>query len=155
MNLSRRALLGAGAGLVLVGCAKGQEAASPVASPSPDPHAALLAGLIGGKEKLVALYQQAALSDAKLAPALQPFQQRHLAHLAALRKHLPEPGSPAATPTPVVNPEVTVEALKEAERAAAAARPEQAAAAKPVVAQLVASMGACEAVHAQALGRLK
>ncbi len=60
----------------------------------------LLAGLIAGKEKLVTLYQQAALSDVKLAPALQPFQQRHLAHLAALRRHLPKPGSPAATPTP-------------------------------------------------------
>ncbi|WP_459798530.1 hypothetical protein [Herbidospora sp. RD11066] len=153
--MSRRTLLGAGAGLVLVGCAKGQEPASAPVSPSPDPQAVLLAGLIEGKEKLVALYQQAALSHVKLAPALQPFQQRHLDHLAALRRHLSKPGSPAATPTPVVNPEVTVEALKEAERAAAASRPEQAAAAVPVVAQLVASIGACEAVHAQALGRLK
>ncbi|WP_061299964.1 hypothetical protein [Herbidospora cretacea] len=153
--MSRRALLGAGAGLVLAGCAKGQESASPPPSPSPDPQAVLLAGLIAGKEKLVTLYQQAALSDAKLAPALQPFQQRHLAHLAALRRHLPKPGSPAATPTPVVDPEVTVEALKEAERAAAASRPGQALAAVPVVAQLVASIGACEAVHAQALGRFK
>jgi hypothetical protein len=159
--ISRRALLGASAGLALVGCAAAPTAEAPDAEP-PDPQLELLTGVIAAKEQMVSLYQQATLSDAELAPALQPFQQRHLAHLAALRRHLPAdapsapPGS-AGSPAPIAStaPGVSVDFLRDAERTAAAERPRQLTAASPVLSQLLCSIGACEALHAVALGRLK
>jgi len=46
---------------------------------------------------------------------------------------------------------VTVDRLRAAERAAAAARPRQLATVSPSLAQLVACIGACEAAHVVAL----
>ncbi|GAA0399568.1 hypothetical protein Acor_21950 [Acrocarpospora corrugata] len=156
--ISRRALLGASAGLVLVGCAGAPATETAVPEP-PDPQLVLLTGVIAAKEQMVSLYQQATLSDAALAGALQPFQQRHLAHLAALRRHLPEdaPSAPPGSPAPVAStaPDVSVAFLREAERKAAAGRPRQLADASPVVSQLLCSIGACEALHVTALGRLR
>ncbi|GIH24290.1 hypothetical protein Aph01nite_26000 [Acrocarpospora phusangensis] len=156
--ISRRALLGVSAGLALVGCAATPATEAPAAEP-PDPQVALLTGVIAAKEQMVSLYQQATLSDARLAPALQPFQQRHLAHLAALRRHLPEdtPSVPPGSPAPVTStaPGVSVAFLRDAERKAAAGRPRELTAASPVLSQLLSSIGACEALHVAALGRLK
>ncbi|WP_204011965.1 hypothetical protein [Sphaerimonospora thailandensis] len=162
--MTRRALLGAtAAGLTATGCSS--RSPEPPAPKPPDPQAVLLSTLIRDKERLVSLYQRAALGSVKTAAALEPFRQRHVAHLAALREMLP-PGaegragaapspSPSGSPSPSEGPSVTVGRLRDAERRAAAGRPGQLAKASPALAQLLASIGACEAVHAVALGRLR
>ncbi|MEV5413659.1 hypothetical protein AB0K60_33135 [Thermopolyspora sp. NPDC052614] len=116
-GLTRRLLLrGAAVGtaatatIATAGCS--EERRPPAAAPAtPDPDAALLGRLIDGKEQLIALYRQAAQGTPKLAAALRPFEQRHQAHLAELRRRLPAPQAgpasadalasspPAASPT--------------------------------------------------------
>ncbi|ETK35746.1 hypothetical protein [Microbispora sp. ATCC PTA-5024] len=176
VRVTRRALLGtaAAAGLAASGCSS--RPATPPPPARPDPQAVLLASLIRGKEQLVALYQRAELAGGAAA-RLEPFRQRHVAHLTALRTMLPRsaassphtssapaasPASPgasaAASPdsSPDSSPDaVPVAALRDAERRAAAGRAAQMAGASPALAQLLASIGACEAVHVIALGRLR
>lgn len=126
----------------------------------------LLTSLITGKEHLVSLYGQAVAARPAQAAALEPFRQRHAAHLQALRALLPAgggtfPASPAppasssAAPSPSAVSAVSVETLRDAERRAASARPAQMATASPALSQLLASIGACEAVHVVALGRVR
>ncbi|WP_214106379.1 hypothetical protein [Acrocarpospora catenulata] len=163
-GISRRSLFGVTIGAtaaLAVGCASAP-APEQAAPEPPDPELTLLAGVIAGKEQMVSYYQQATLSDADLAGALQPFQQRHLAHLTALRRHLPEKAlaeqavaSPSSSSSPVTATDVSVAFLREAERKAAATRPEQLSVASPVLSQLLSSIGACEALHVIALGRLR
>jgi hypothetical protein len=137
------------------GTRTGGAAASPTPE-APDPEQALLAEVIAGKERLVTLYQQAALTRPTLAAQLSPFAQRQQAHLAALRRHLAKPLA-SSSPVPVATPvtPVTVAMLRGAERAAAASRRGQLATASPVLSQLLASIGACEALHTLALGKIK
>lgn len=164
-------LLGAAAGLAATAAGCSADPPEPPAPKPPDPLVVLLGSLIDDKERLVALYQRAALRSAEAAAALEPFRQRHIAHLAALRELLPtgaragspSPGTPspsAGSPAPAgesapADGPVSIGRLRDAERRAAAARPGQMAAASPVLAQLLASIGACEAVHAVALGSLR
>lgn len=61
----------------------------------------------------------------------------------------PTPSAPQATATPVV----TLSRLRDLERRSAALRTRQLAGIPPAFAQLVASIGACEAAHAVALPR--
>jgi hypothetical protein len=158
VRVTRRALLGtaAAAGLAASGCSSRQD--TPPAPPRPDPQTVLLTSIIQGKEQLAALYQRAAAKGG--AAQLEPFRQRHLAHLTALRKLLPRSSSPAPSasappsPQPSDGTAVSVTKLRDAERRAAAARAGQMAGASPALAQLLASIGACEAVHVIALGRL-
>ncbi|MEV4458389.1 hypothetical protein [Microbispora sp. NPDC049633] len=168
-RVTRRALLGsaAAAGLAAAGCSSSPR--RPAAPASPDPQAVLLASLIAGKEQLVSLYGRAAAALPDRAAALEPFRQRHVAHLQALRVLLPAasgtgtfPASPAppSPSSPSGSPSdgqaaVSVKALRDAERRAASARPAQMAAASPALSQLLASIGACEAVHVVALGRVR
>jgi hypothetical protein len=141
------------AALTVAGCAA--EEPKPVVAKPPDPETVLLNQLIASKERTIALYVSTA--SAKLAP----FVERHRAHLAALRGRLPSSSppsspilatpSPSATPTPDRKP--TLRSLRELERSAAALRPRQLAGVSPALAQLIASIGACEAAHALALSR--
>lgn len=173
--MTRRVLLGsaAAAGLAAAGCSSGPR--KPAAPAAPDPQTVLLTSLIAGKEHLVSLYGQAVAARPAQAAALEPFRQRHAAHLQALRALLPAGGGagtfpasstpPAASSAPPSqnpsqNPSqdpsaVSVEALRDAERRAASARPAQMATASPALSQLLASIGACEAVHVVALGRVR
>ncbi|MET8052549.1 hypothetical protein ABZU75_33625 [Streptosporangium sp. NPDC005286] len=159
-SVSRRALLRGGAlgvaAVATAGCAA-EERVPPVAE-RPDPETVLLRELIAGKERAVALYASAA--SARLAP----FRQRHEAHLAELRRRLPPAAaSVSATPTPSPTPSpsggasagggTSVRALRDLERRAAALRARQVEGASPPLAQLIASIGACEAAHALALSR--
>lgn len=155
--VSRRALLRGGAlgvaAVTVAGCAA-QERVPPVAAP-PDPETLLLRELIAGKEQTVALYASAA------SPRLEPFRQRHEAHLAELRRRLPPAPastaavSPSPTPAPSGSPaqSTSVRALRDLERKAAALRTRQIEGVSPPLAQLLASIGACEAAHALALSR--
>ncbi|MER7505439.1 hypothetical protein AB0L05_38290 [Nonomuraea pusilla] len=61
--------------------------------------------------------------------------------------------SPSASPSAGAERRPSLSRLRELERRAAAQRPRQLAAASPGLAQLIASIGACEAVHAAALPR--
>ncbi len=177
--LTRRAVLrgtatGAVVGAVAVtgGCSA-REAHAPG---RPNPDTVLLTTVIADKEQMVELYRRAARSGGDPATMLRPFQQRHEAHLAELRRRLPPPtpgltaptgsapsagphpstGSPAssgpATPAPTAG-EVAIGTLRDLERRAAATRPHQIGSASPALAQLLASIGACEAAHAVALAK--
>ncbi|MEU8178721.1 hypothetical protein AB0C14_38155 [Microbispora hainanensis] len=164
-RVTRRVLLGsaAAAGLAAAGCSSGPQ--KPAAPAAPDPQTVLLTSLIAGKEDLVSLYGQAIAARPAQAAALEPFRQRHAAHLQALRALLPagggagtspaSPTPPAASSAPPSPSAVSVEALRDAERRAASARPAQMATASPALSQLLASIGACEAVHVVALGRVR
>jgi hypothetical protein len=161
--LTRRAMLcGTAAGAVAVavaGCS-GQQAA-PQAPRPPDPETVLLTKVIADKEQVLALYRQAARQGTGLAAKLLPFERRHEAHLAELRRRLPSSPAPtAASPTPSVSAgsppgvaRVSVGRLRELERKAAASRPRQIGGVSPALAQLLACIGACEAAHAAALAR--
>nr|WP_189182446.1 hypothetical protein [Microbispora rosea] len=165
-RVTRRALLGsaAAAGLAVAGCSSSSP--EPAATPAPpDPQTVLLTALIADKERLVSLYGRAVAALPGRAAALEPFRQRHTAHLEALRALLPPrsgtvpaspapPGSPPASPSPSASA-VSVGDLRNAERRAASARPAQMATASPALSQLLASIGACEAVHVVALGRVR
>ncbi|WP_214413010.1 hypothetical protein [Sphaerisporangium fuscum] len=164
--LSRRAVLrGTAAGVVAAtaaGCSK-HGSAPPAVPEKPDLDTVLLTSVIADKEHIVTLYRQAALSGAKIATVLLPFQQRHEAHLAELRRRLPagpsaspaSGGTPPASPAPSAsaNGRVSIGTLRELERKAAAARPRQIGGVSPALAQLLACIGACEAAHALALAR--
>ncbi|GAA3035610.1 hypothetical protein [Streptosporangium longisporum] len=167
-SVSRRVLLRGGALGVTVavtaGCAAEKAAGPATGRPvPPDPETVLLRELIAGKERAVALYASAA------SERLTPFRQRHEAHLAELRRRLPPadrtpPAAPSAaasppgaSPTPSGGParggRASLRSLRDLERKAAASRVRQIAGASPPLAQLIASMGACEAAHAVALPR--
>ncbi len=141
--------------MLLSGCAAGDPA--PSAAPAPGPEEVLLGRLIADKERTIGLYTQ--LIDAG-GKALEPFRDRHRAHLAELRRRLPVrgvTGSPApsgsVSASPSRQPRVTLARLREVERRAAAQRPGQLAGVSPALAQLIASIGACEALHVVALPR--
>ncbi|WP_432931443.1 hypothetical protein ACQPZZ_11470 [Microbispora sp. CA-135349] len=168
--MTRRALLGSAAAAGLAaGCSSSPR--KPAAPAAPDPQTVLLTSLIANKEQLVSLYGRAVAALPDRAADLEPFRQRHTAHLQALRALLPGSGQgPASSsPAPPVSPSapasgaspsegpaaVSVGALRDAERRAASARPGQMAAASPALSQLLASIGACEAVHVVALGRVR
>ncbi|MFF0869558.1 hypothetical protein ACFYUV_47920 [Nonomuraea sp. NPDC003560] len=163
-HLSRRAVLAGGAAALTACSASGP--AGP-ATPAPDsPETVLLRQVVADKERTVALYSALIAGG---ADSLEPFRARHQAHLAELRKYLPAgpppvsspasspavsaPASPGASPsaTPSKSPKPTLSRLRDVERRAAAQRPRQLAGLSPGVAQLLASIGACEAVHAVSL----
>ncbi|MEU4831904.1 hypothetical protein [Streptosporangium sp. NPDC023615] len=170
-SVSRRVLLRGGALGVAVaataGCATGKPAppAAERAVP-PDPETVLLGELIADKERVVALYASAT------SERLTPFRRRHEAHLAELRRRLPPAAAtgsagsspatgPSATPSGASSPTgdaarpqgPSLRSLRELERRAAALRVRQVERASPPLAQLIASIGACEAAHALALPR--
>nr|BFE87747.1 hypothetical protein GCM10020093_103480 [Planobispora longispora] len=134
------------------------ERPEPVVTAAPDPETVLLKQLIEDKERTIARY--AAATSSRLAP----FRERHEAHLAELRRRLPADPAPAGSPapatpapsapaTPAPEPKVSLRSLRDLERKAAALRARQLADASPPLAQLIASIGACEAAHAAALSR--
>ncbi|TDD47314.1 hypothetical protein E1286_18115 [Nonomuraea terrae] len=162
-HLSRRALLAGGAAALTACSSSGPPRPSAPAQDSAETR--LLRQLIAEKERTIALYSSL-IADG--GDKLIPFRQRHQAHLAELRKHVPQaPQSPpqsvpqpaSQSPRPSGSPSASPSAkpslsrLRDAERAAAELRTRQLAGVSPGVAQLIASIGACEAAHAVALPR--
>ncbi|MEU6781047.1 hypothetical protein ABZ912_17750 [Nonomuraea angiospora] len=149
-HLSRRALLAGGAAALTACSAGGPPQPSVRASDSPE--TTLLKGLIAEKERTIALYSSLISGGAQ---KLVPFRDRHQAHVNELRKYVTvasaPPVSAAATPTPAPKPSLS--RLRDLERKAAALRIRQLDRVSPGVAQLIASIGACEAAHALALPR--
>lgn len=164
-TLSRRTLLhsvalgGAlGSALATTGCGTRE-------APKSHPDVAILVGVIASEERLVALYDGVRRAHADLADTIDPVLTHHREHLAALRRHF-RPGSgprtrtrtaPRPSPAPLSVPDDQEEAvtrLRSAERTAAAARGAETTKASPALAQLLASIGACEAGHDVTLARL-
>ncbi|NUW40511.1 hypothetical protein [Nonomuraea rhodomycinica] len=167
-SLSRRAALAGGAAAVaLTGCS-GEDGAGPARPAAEPPELVLARELIADKERVIGLY---AVLIGKGAGALAPFRDRHQAHLAELRRRFPAAASPApgtgTTPSsgapssaasspgaPTAGAaKVSLSSLREMERKAAAQRVRRLSGIAPSMAQLVASIGACEAAHALALPR--
>ncbi|WP_207401225.1 hypothetical protein, partial [Actinomadura roseirufa] len=151
----RRAVLGGVAALALpwlAGCA---------AEAAPRSDVTALSDAIAAEQDLVASYEAARTADPSLASRLDPVLAHHREHLRVLRRHL-VPGSghrrheggaipaPRAMPLPGGGAQVLA-ALRGAEESAAAARVTDAGRMRPGLAQLVASIGACEAGHAGTL----
>jgi hypothetical protein len=121
----------------------------------------ILVGAIAAEQDLIALYEAVRRAHASLAARVDPALAHHREHLAVLRRHyLPGTGGRAGEggavppPTPRQAPgraARALAALREAEDRAAAARAADAGRADPGLAQLLASIGACEAGHAAAL----
>jgi hypothetical protein len=150
---TRRAMLGGATLAALAGCTR----VGPAAAPPPGPEVRLLEGAIQSEAALIALYDAVLAAHRGLLPRLGPLRDHHARHLAVLRRHY-VPGTGTATPTPPPPaPRVpagesrAVGALRAAERGAAAARADEVRRAAPGLAQLLASIGACEAGHAQVL----
>ncbi|TDD22863.1 hypothetical protein [Nonomuraea diastatica] len=165
-QLSRRALLAGGAAALTACSASGPS--QPSSPPSDSPETVLVKGLIAEKEGTIALYSSLIADGAE---KLVPFRDRHQAHVDTLRKHVPTgsaaptgslsasstgspTGSPSGSPSAPATPEKpSLSRLRSLERKAAARRARQLAGLSPGMAQLIASIGACEAAHAAALPR--
>jgi hypothetical protein len=150
---TRRAVLGGAALTALAGCTS----VAPAAAPRPGPEVRLLEGAIQGEAALIALYDAVLAAHQDLRGRLGPLRDHHARHLAVLRRQY-VPGTVTASPTPPppappapAGESRALRALWAAERRAAAARADEVRRAAPGLAQLLASIGACEAGHAQVL----
>ncbi|MEO5876770.1 MAG: hypothetical protein ABIS86_14715 [Streptosporangiaceae bacterium] len=154
MPLSRRAVLGGALALGLTGC--DEKAPEELRA---GPEVAILLTAIAGEEQMITLYEGVAAAHPGLSASVAGPLEHHREHLAQLRRHY-LPGTGRATPaqTPVLPPipvpagrAPALTALRAAEKMAAAARIKDVTQVPPGLAQLFASIGACEAGHAQAL----
>lgn len=120
---------------------------------TPDEH--LLRSAIAEKQRLVSRYTGLLDSGGGGDPErYAEFRDHHERHLAVLRERLPERAgdTPSPSAVPEVPPDVDVGDLRVAEEAAAANRLRQLGeATDPALAQLLASVHACEAGHAHLL----
>ncbi|GAA1760893.1 MULTISPECIES: ferritin-like domain-containing protein [Streptomonospora] len=128
---------------------------------SPDEY--VLRAVITEKRRLIARYEAGVSAGDGPVDLLERVLGHHRDHLAALRERLPErPGrepeapetekSPGPGPAPVGDEPVPVSGLRVAEQSAAASRARQLARLSDSgLAQLVASIGACETGHARLL----
>jgi len=142
------------------GCAPGQ--AWPWARPPrPGPDVGVLRNVIAAEDVLVARYTAVIPARPGLAATVAPLLRQHREHLARLRERLVMPAGAAAAPaTPARARRVPVPAGQaaaldwlrraESDQAAFLVR-ELATVATPSLAQLLASIGACEAAHAALL----
>jgi len=133
-----------------------------------EPDVTVLRAAIAAKEQMIAMYEAARAAHPTLSGRLDPLISDSAAHLAELRRRLIEPARAAegttaerttgipggASPSPPPAPgnrTAALAALRSAERAAAAAHVRQLRAVAPSLAQLLASIAACEATHVAAL----
>jgi len=130
--------------------------------PRPSREVVALRGAISAEQILIYRYKAVIAAYQSLARSLEPLLSQHDAHLAQLRGRLIEP--PAASPSPskpAPVPAVPGSAadaaafLQAAERNAAAAQVKRLTAVAPSLAQLLASIAACEATHVAALAPLR
>ncbi|MGH3099013.1 MAG: hypothetical protein ACRDMV_23750 [Streptosporangiales bacterium] len=129
-----------------------------------DPDIVTAKQALAAEEELLARYAAARGQHADLDKSLAPFVHRHREHRAALRTRLPKraTASPSATTSPAPSQSThaprsvkrTLAELVGAERAAAAGRVDDALGASPTLAEVLASIGACEAAHAKLLNQV-
>jgi hypothetical protein len=156
--LRRRQLLAASTTtlpfLALTGCA----GPSPLASPPPlSADVRVLFGAASAEENLIYVYKRTLASYSALTPALAPLLAEHLAHLAQLRARIIEPPGKRVPHTVTARPHIpatrtaAVALLRSAEQTANRAQLRRLASAPPSLAQLYASIAACEATHVTVL----
>lgn len=152
--------------LAVTGC----EAPATATSDTPARGVAILREAIAAKQETIALYNAIRAAHPRLAPRLDPLIRDNTAHLAELKRRLIEPAHRAGSglsrqqealanrqrarngPPPVPHrPAAALATLRSAERTAARVHIEQLRGVTPSLAQLLASIAACEATHVVAL----
>jgi hypothetical protein len=161
--MDRRALF-RGVGVITVTAGLGGCSKKRLEELKPLPDVAVLTAAMAAEEHLVALYEAVRSTHSGLSRRLDPFLAHHRDHLSALRRHY-RPGTGSGTPTPAITspppptapaqPVQALATLRLAERQAATARVTDVERVGPGFAQLLASIGACEAGHAMALARAR
>ena len=129
--------------------------------PTPGPDVTVLREAMAVERGMIAGYDSAIAGTAELTAALSPLLEQHRQHLARMRSRLIVPaGSPATArarqpPVPAVVPSGTsaavLAALEAAETRAASTLLRWLPGASPSLAQLLASIAASEASHAELL----
>jgi hypothetical protein len=158
--LSRRQLLAASPTtlplfLALNGC-KGPAVLS--APPVVSQQTQVLLRAVTAEQNLIWIYAKVMSAYSGLAAELGPLQADHQAHLAQLRARVIEPPGrqPAVTvtdrPAVAATKAAALAQLSAAEQAAVTAQMDRLAAAPASLAQLYASIAACEATHVSVLG---
>ncbi len=147
--------------------------------PRPAPDVVTLQAVIAAEENLIGLYRTALSGHsaaAGQAQELKPLLAQHEQHLTRLRARLIQPpgtvtapapaspvpasavpaspvsASPSASTSAAASAAVTIARLRAAERASAAGLVRRLATVEPALAQLFASIAACDATHVTALG---
>lgn len=126
-----------------------------------DPDIVTAEHAVAAEEELLAAYAAATRRHPDLRAPLAPFVHHHEEHRKALRARLPKraTASPSATPSPTPSrtrriprsAKATLAQLVDAEHTAASGRVDAAIGASPTLAELLASIGACEAAHVKLL----
>jgi len=157
-DLTRRSLLGGtvlgGTLLFAVGCADPNGADEP-----PDAELSTLRAAVASETALIALYNAAREASPALSRRLRPPLHHHQSHLARLKSRIQEASpapSPTRTPTPAppklpAGSAAVLAELRKAEHAASDRLTRQLARVSPSLAQLLASIAACEYGHLEAL----
>ena len=161
-GLRRRTVLGGAlaAGLAGLPTLTACGSSKPAAVPTPSPDVVILTGAIAAEQSLIVLYEAVTAAHPALRTRLDPFLAHHQAHLTALRTYYrpatgvkspsPSPTSPPAPEIPAAQP-AALTALRGAEQAVATARAGEVTRVPAALAQVFASIGACEAGHATLL----
>jgi hypothetical protein len=161
----RRMLLASATSLPLLLAAAGCRSSAVFAGPDPlagrprlSPDVITLQAVITAEQNLIDLYRAAIYggSGATGTGNLKSLLAQHEQHLTRLRARLilpPATSTPAASPSASTAPgRVTVARLRAAEQASAAHLVRRLATVEPALAQLFASIAACDATHVTALG---
>lgn len=155
-DLPRRGVLvGALAAALTAGCRPLVRSQSDAGTPDPD--IAIIKRALAAEDALLSAYAKATHRRHALRKRLAPYVQQHRTHRAKLAARLPQhagtSSSPTRSPAPKPSPAVRGNraGLLKAEHAAAGDRVDDAMHASPTLAELLASIGACEAAHATLL----
>jgi hypothetical protein len=162
LSASVLAALAAGTG-GLAGCtAEPSPWAKP---PKPSPDVKVLHDVISAEYLMISKYTAVLAAFPRLAGSMSPLLAQHREHLTALQARLviPSGASPAQVASATARPRAprprvpssrpaAIGYLRAAERDQAAALAHRVAGVPPSLAQLLASIGACEAAHAALLG---
>jgi hypothetical protein len=160
--LPRRRVLAASAAalpalLATAGCRSSDAFAGPdplAGRPALSPDVITLQEVIAAERAMIALYQAAVNGGMWPARALEGLLAQHRQHLGRLQARLVlPPGWGSASPSPSPAPaRVTIAQLRTAERASATDLVRRLVSVPPALAQLLASIAACDATHVVALG---
>ena len=142
--------------LATAGCRSSDAFAGPdplAGRPALSPDVITLQEVITAERAMIALYQAAVNGGTRPARALEGLLAQHRQHLGRLQARLVlPPGSGSASPSPSRAPaRVTIAQLRAAERASATDLVRRLVGVPPALAQLFASIAACDATHAVVL----
>jgi hypothetical protein len=148
----RRAILTAGAGLVVAGtggCDLVHRTPEPPLVPDP------LEPFLAQTKELAGRYDATIAAQPALAARLTPLRDAHHTHAAELAKIIrlgpSQPPSSAGPPTPPADPAAALAALRTAEQSAAKDATAACLAAPATRAELLGSIAACRTTHAAVL----